>query len=72
MGHAGDAARDGVARPGHGGSSSRALQITGGDFAEVAQDAAGALAARIQEQPLAALLVAAVIGYIVGRIGRYV
>lgn len=56
----------------NGGSASRALQATGGDMAATARDAAGTLGGRIQEQPLVAILIAAVIGYIVGRIGRHV
>ncbi len=55
-----------------GGSASRALQTTGGDMAATARDAAGTLGGRIQEQPLVAILIAAVLGYIVGRIGRHI
>ena len=51
---------------------SRALQTTGGDLAASARDAAGTLSDRIQEQPLVAILIAAAIGYIVGRIGRHI
>lgn len=54
------------------GSPSRAMQTTGGDMAATARDAAGTLGGRIQEQPLVAVLIAAVIGYIVGRIGRHI
>ena len=51
---------------------SRALQTTAGDLAASARDATGTLGGRIQEQPLVAILIAAAIGYIVGRIGRHV
>ena len=54
------------------GSPSRALQTSGADASATARDAAGTLGARIQEQPLVAILIAAAIGYIVGRIGRHV
>ena len=54
------------------GSDSRALQATGGDLAASAREAAGTLGGRIQEQPLVAILIAAAIGYIVGRIGRHI
>ncbi len=69
--HAEDAARSADARYGRG-SSSRALQTTGGDLAGTARDAADSLSGRVQEQPLVAILIAAVIGYIVGRIGRHI
>ena len=70
--HAEDAARDAGARYRRDGSASRALQTTGGDLAETARGAADSLGGRIQEQPLFAILIAAVIGYIVGRIGRHI
>lgn len=54
------------------GSASRALQTTAGDATATARDAAGTLGGRIQEQPLVAVLIAATIGYIVGRIGRHI
>lgn len=54
------------------GSASRAVQTTAGDTAATTRDAAGTLGGRIQEQPLVAVLIAAVIGYIVGRIGRHI
>ena len=54
------------------GSGSRALQTTAGDLAASARDTAGTLGGRIQEQPLVAILIAAAVGYIVGRIGRHV
>ena len=65
-------ARSLAARYRREGSGSRALQATGSDLAASARDAAGTLGGRIQEQPLVAILVAAAIGYIVGRIGRHV
>ena len=63
---------DDAARRHGGGSASRALQTTGGDMAATARDAAGTLGGRVQEQPLVAVLIAAAIGYIVGRIGRHI
>ena len=54
------------------GSASRALQTTAGDMAATTRDATGTLGGRIQEQPLVAVLIAATIGYIVGRIGRHI
>ena len=69
--HAEDARRAGV-RYGRDGAASRALRTTGGDLAGTARGAADSLGGRIQEQPLAAILMAAVIGYIVGRIGRHI
>ena len=68
----GDQARDAGTRHGTSGSASRALQAIGGDQAATARDAADALGGRIREQPLVAVLIAAAIGYIVGRIGRHV
>jgi ElaB/YqjD/DUF883 family membrane-anchored ribosome-binding protein len=67
-----DAARTAGTRYGRAGSASRALQTTGGDPAGTARGAADSLGGRIQEQPLVAILIAAVIGYIVGRIGRHI
>ena len=65
-----DAARTASTRYGRAGSASRALQTTGGDLTGTVRDAADSFGGRIQEQPLVAILIAAVIGYIVGRIGR--
>ena len=66
-----DAARTATTRHGGAGSASRALQTTGGATG-TARDAADLLGGRIREQPLVAVLIAAVIGYIVGRIGRHI
>lgn len=69
--HAEDAARSADPRSGRG-SSSRALQTMGGDLVGTARGTADSLGGRIQEQPLVAILIAAVIGYVVGRIGRHI
>ena len=55
-----------------GTSPSRALQTVRKDATATARDAAGTLGGRVQEQPLVAILIAAAIGYIVGRIGRHI
>jgi len=65
-----DAARTAGTRYGRAGSASRALQTTTGGPTGTVRGAADSLGGRIQEQPLVAILIAAVIGYIVGRIGR--
>ena len=54
------------------GSTSRAVQVAGRDAAATAREAAGTLSGRVREQPLVAVMVAAAIGYIVGRIGRHI
>ena len=55
------------------GSTSRAVQVAGRDAAAAtAREAAGTLSGRVREQPLVAVMVAAAIGYIVGRIGRHI
>ena len=66
------AARTATTRYGRAGSASRALQTTISGPAGTPRGAADSLGGRIQEQPLVAILIAAVLGYIVGRIGRHV
>jgi ElaB/YqjD/DUF883 family membrane-anchored ribosome-binding protein len=55
--------------PAVGDAATRA-QAAAGDAADLMRDRADALGGAVRQQPLAAILIAAVVGFLLGRIGR--
>jgi ElaB/YqjD/DUF883 family membrane-anchored ribosome-binding protein len=55
--------------PAMGDAANRA-QAAAGDAADAMRDRADALGGAIRQQPLAAICIAAVVGFLLGRIGR--
>jgi ElaB/YqjD/DUF883 family membrane-anchored ribosome-binding protein len=52
------------------GSAATRAQAAAGDAADILSDRADALGGAIRQQPLAAVCIAAVVGFLLGRIGR--